>query len=93
MRRSYTNYAKNVLDGIGDSLESMYRFTRNAGLGSVSASYTKDAFKDLSSGDKQNGRHVAINRSNPHTVEFRQGKGDIKTILNCCDDSVLLRDG
>lgn len=80
MRRSYTSYANDVLRGIGDELSSMYRFTKNAGLESVSASYTKKAFKNLNDGSKQNDRYSAINRVNKHTIEFRQGKGTLNPV-------------
>lgn len=91
MRRSYTSYASNVLQGIGDELSSMYRFTKDAGLESVSASYTKKAFKGLNDSSKQAGRYSAINRGNAHTIEFRQGRGTLKPtsivamVQFCCE--------
>lgn len=89
MRRGYVGYAQNPVNCIDRSKRNGFNFLQNASLDDLSFNGRKKLFKDLSKA--QHERTSAINCRNEKTIEFRQGRGTLKTesivttIQFCCE--------
>lgn len=79
MRRGYVDYAKDVTRSITPSFKKVIDFTRDFGYSSVDSTVKKKSTKDIAKSNGQDSRYSAINREGSTTIEFRQGRGTLKT--------------
>jgi hypothetical protein len=74
-RRNYESYCRTSMSDISSEKSAFIRYAAEAGFSAFTSSFRKKALKGMSKGGE---RYTSINRINPDTIEFRQGRGTLK---------------